>query len=191
MLLLLEHYRTGLVLSKKLDASLAYLQLQLGTNVCPFDLDYDNWGYFAPLSWTKMLWRTLSVSGFSLHLEYEMMASPRVGDKVVADMFQEYSADKDILTSLQRVRGSMNVIFLSDMVTADGKFIESEMVDKRGLCGIQSKYDFPLECPTEEDEMAWIEFWSDHCQDNYSLPTPLGRWINASHREWEWYHEKI
>jgi len=103
MLLLLQYYRTGLVLSKKLDASLAYLQLQLGTNVCPFDLDYEKWGYFAPLSWTKMLWRTLSVSGYSLHLEYEKMANPRAGDKVVADMFQEYSSDKELLTSLQRM----------------------------------------------------------------------------------------
>ena len=50
VLLLLQHYRTGSVLSMKLGASLAYLQLQLGTNVCPFDLDYDKWGYLAPLS---------------------------------------------------------------------------------------------------------------------------------------------
>ena len=41
VLLLLQHYCTGSSLSMKLDASMAYLQLQLGTNVCPFDLDYD------------------------------------------------------------------------------------------------------------------------------------------------------
>ena len=50
--LLLQHDRTGSILSMKLDASMAYLQLQLGTNVCPFDLDYDQWGHYAPLSWT-------------------------------------------------------------------------------------------------------------------------------------------
>ena len=38
VLLLLQHYCTG-SLSMKLGASLAYLQLQLGTYVCPFDLD--------------------------------------------------------------------------------------------------------------------------------------------------------
>ena len=54
VLLLLQHYRTGSIISMKLDASIAYLQLQLGTNMCPFDLDYDNWGYFVPLSWTKI-----------------------------------------------------------------------------------------------------------------------------------------
>ena len=65
MLLLLQHYHSGSSLSMKLDASMAYLQLQLGTNICPFDLDYERWGHFAPLSWTKMMWKTLKVSVFS------------------------------------------------------------------------------------------------------------------------------
>ena len=39
--LLLQHYNTGSLLSKKLDASLRYLQLQLGTNICPLCLSYD------------------------------------------------------------------------------------------------------------------------------------------------------
>ena len=50
ILLLLQHYRTGSFISMKFDALMAYLQLQLGTNICPFDLDYDKWGYFVPLS---------------------------------------------------------------------------------------------------------------------------------------------
>ena len=39
--LLLQHYSTGSSLSKKLDASIRYLQLQLRTNICPLDLPYD------------------------------------------------------------------------------------------------------------------------------------------------------
>merc|ERR1712086_1075303 len=66
--LLLQHYNTGSSLSKKLDVSIRYLQLQLGTNICPLDLPYDTWSYLAPLSWVKMLWRTLQVSGFTVHL---------------------------------------------------------------------------------------------------------------------------
>ena len=48
--LLLQHYNTGSSLSKKLDVSLRYLQLQLGTNTCPLDLPYDIWTYLTPLS---------------------------------------------------------------------------------------------------------------------------------------------
>ena len=174
LLLLLQHYHSGSSLSMKLDASMAYLQLQLGTNTCPFDLDYDRWGHFAPLSWTKMMWKTLKVSGFSLHLDYEDIPLPRMGDKVVANMFQEYSSDKDLLMSLQRMRGSMKVMFLSDMVTADGKRIEPEMIKKHNQGCSQSKYAFPPECPTEAYEEAWMKFWRYHCGENFCLPTPLG-----------------
>ena len=78
--LLLQHYKTCSSLSRKLDASIAYLQLQLGVNTCPFDLDYEDWHYMAPLSWVKMLWRTLQVTGFELHLKYESIPFPRSGE---------------------------------------------------------------------------------------------------------------
>ena len=62
--LLLQHYNTCSPVSDKLNASLKYLQLKLGTNKCPLDLQYEEWGYLAPLSWINMLWKTLQVTGF-------------------------------------------------------------------------------------------------------------------------------
>jgi hypothetical protein len=54
--MLMQHYHTSTNLSRKLDALLRYLQLQLGTPHNPFLLDYAVWGHLAPLSWVKMLW---------------------------------------------------------------------------------------------------------------------------------------
>jgi len=54
--MLMQHYHTSTSLSKKLDASLRYLQLQLGTPHNPLLLDYNAWGHLAPLSWVKRLW---------------------------------------------------------------------------------------------------------------------------------------
>ena len=67
--LLLQHYRSGSAIGKKLDHSLSPLQLQIGTNIFPLDLDYGEWGKFAPISWIKMLRKTLHVSGFGVHLK--------------------------------------------------------------------------------------------------------------------------
>jgi hypothetical protein len=53
--MLMQHYHTSTNLSRKLDASLRYLQLQLGMPHNPLLLDYDTWGHLAPLSWVKML----------------------------------------------------------------------------------------------------------------------------------------
>jgi hypothetical protein len=48
-------YHISTNLSKKLDASLRYLQLQVSTPKNPFFQDYSRWGKLAPLSWVKML----------------------------------------------------------------------------------------------------------------------------------------
>ena len=68
--MLLQHYHTGTPLSNTLDASIRYLKFQSRTNICPLNLPCDTWVYLAPLSWIKMLWRTIQVSGFTVHLKY-------------------------------------------------------------------------------------------------------------------------
>jgi hypothetical protein len=45
--MLLQHYHTSTNLSRKLEASLKYLQLQLGTPHNPITLDYDKWRHLA------------------------------------------------------------------------------------------------------------------------------------------------
>jgi hypothetical protein len=66
MNMLMQHYHTSTNLSRKLDTSLRYLQLQLGMPHNPFLLEYAVWGHLAPLSCVKMLWRTLH--HFDIHL---------------------------------------------------------------------------------------------------------------------------
>ena len=98
----------------------------------------------------------MNVSDFAFHLAYDEIPMPRMGDKVVAEMFMNYTSDRETLEALQRVRGSMNVMFLSDMVTADGKALEHNMTCPEAWSSVSSKYDFPLECPTEKDERTWL-----------------------------------
>jgi hypothetical protein len=76
--MLMQHYHTStnLNLSRKLDASLRYLQLQLGTPYNPLLLNYAAWGYLAPLSWVKMLWRTLHHFNIHLHMAYPNIVFP-------------------------------------------------------------------------------------------------------------------
>ena len=88
------------------------------------DLNYDDWAYLAPLAWVKLLWRTLQVTGFQLHLKYDELPAPRRGDVVILELAMEAGLDKDDLMSISRVKGKLGVVFLSDMTTADGKHLE-------------------------------------------------------------------
>ena len=79
----------------------------------------------------------MDVSGFSLHLAYDELELPRMGDQNVADMFMSYTDDKETLMALQRVSASLNVLFLSDVVTADGKVLQVKVVGHIRVDGVQ------------------------------------------------------
>ena len=100
--MLLQHYHTSTNLSRKLDASLRYLQLQLGTPHNPITLDYDKWGYLAPLSWVKMLWRLLYHFGIHLHMERVTIPSPRERDQVVMESIIGKVLNRKTIGSLSR-----------------------------------------------------------------------------------------
>jgi len=118
--MLLEHYHTSTNLSKKLDASLRYLQLQLGMPHNPITLDYDKRGYLATLSWVKMLWTSLHHFNIHLHIECATILSPRERDQVLMELKLEKVLNRKMIRSLSRCRGSLEIIFLSDMTTAVG-----------------------------------------------------------------------
>jgi hypothetical protein len=80
--MLLQHYHTSTNLSRKLEASLRYFQLQLGTPHNPITLDYDKWGHLAPLSWVKKVWRSLHHFIIHLYMECATIPSPRERDQV-------------------------------------------------------------------------------------------------------------
>jgi hypothetical protein len=82
-----EHYHVSTTLSKKLDASLGYLQLQVGTPQNPFTQDYSRWGKLAPLSWVKMLWKSIHYFNITLHMLFPTIASPQAQPGYYGDYF--------------------------------------------------------------------------------------------------------
>jgi hypothetical protein len=136
--MLLQHYHTSTNLSRKLDSSLRYLQLQLGMPHNPITLDYDKWGHLAPLSWVKMLWRLLH--HFNVHQR----------DQVVMELIFGKNIDKNTIRSLSRCHGTLEIIFLSDMTAADGRYLEQFVFDPGGKVS-RSKYKFPQESPAKKD----------------------------------------
>jgi hypothetical protein len=68
--MLMQHYHASTNLGRKLDESLRYLQLQLGTPHNPLTLGYAKWGQLLLLSWVKMLWRLLHHFDIHLHMEF-------------------------------------------------------------------------------------------------------------------------
>ena len=57
-------------------------------------------------------------------MAYPIIATPREHDQVVMEMFFSESLDAPTIRSLCRCRVALDVLFLSDITTADGRYLE-------------------------------------------------------------------
>jgi len=120
----------------------------------PITLDCDKWGYLAPLSWVKMLWRSLHHFNIHLHMECAPILSPRERDQVVMELILEKVLNRKTIRKSSRCGGSLEIIFLSDMTTANGRYLEQFVFDPGSK--VTSKYN------AKKDWEAWFNFWHDY-----------------------------
>jgi hypothetical protein len=164
--MLFQHYHVSTNLSRKLDALLRYLQLQLGTPRNPLMLDFTKWGHLTPLSWVEILWKSLHDFNIQLYISFPMIPNQREQDQVIMDIFFLQDLGSDNIQSLNRCRGAMEAIFLSDLSPADGRYLEHFIFDP-GLATAGSTYKFPRERLTRDNWDTWVNFW-------HSYTTTLG-----------------
>ncbi len=77
------------------------------------------------------------------------------------DIFFLQDLGSDNIKNLNRCRGAMKAIFLSDLSTADGKYFE-HFIFNPGLATVGSTYIFSREKPTREDWDTWVNFWQSY-----------------------------
>ena len=120
-------------------------------------------------------------------MECVTILSPRERDQVVMELIIGKVLDRKTIGSLSRCQGSLEIIFLSDMTTADGRYLEQFMFEP-GSKGARSNYKFPRKSPTKKDWDTWFDFWHNYTAIGDKLHTPLQAWKSSTHRRWIWYY---
>jgi len=90
-------------------------------------------------------------------MECATIPTPREVDQVVMELILGKVLVRKTIQSLSRCRGSLEIIFLSDMTTADDRYLEQFVFDP-GSKVAWSKYKFPREPPAKKDWDAWFNF---------------------------------
>ncbi len=121
--ILQQHYGTQSTVGQKLTCSLHWLQLQLGHNDNPLLLDYSKWHHLTCRSWWVELWQSLHNSPVQLRLSYGRQLPPRRNDVTIMSFLMDCDLPMNILTVMNRCRNFLHALFLSDITTADGKFL--------------------------------------------------------------------
>jgi hypothetical protein len=152
-----QNYHVSTTFSKKLDASLGYLQLQVGMPQNPFTQDYSRWGKLAPLSWVKMLWKSLHYFDTTLHMLFPTIAPPWECNQVIMEIIFSQNFYFTEITQINRCRVYLQTLFLSDIMTADRKYLE-HFVFNPGSNTCCSRYTFLREKPARQDWDLWVIF---------------------------------
>jgi hypothetical protein len=84
---LLQHYAAGFTISKKLEASLEAMQLEIGCTGNPLNEDYATLGPLAIEGWVKAVWEQASHYGYKVALDYPTEELPCKNDCSLMSIF--------------------------------------------------------------------------------------------------------
>lgn len=188
--ILLQHYNTSSIIGNKLTCSIHLLQLQISTNSNPLCLSHRKFGHLAPPSWLNSYWESLNKYPIDLHLDYDVIPPPHQFDNTIMSFLLQYQyiPTAPILTSINRCRCFLNLLFLSGMTTADGRLLDPELICINAPPR-KSNY-FPPEHPTQDNWLTWIDIWNRALGRHLLLPKALGEWEHPSHFHWHWYYDE-
>jgi hypothetical protein len=120
-------------------------------------------------------------------MAYPNIAFPWERDQVIMEIFLSANLSPEAIRSLGRCRVLLESIFLSDLTTADGKYLEDFVFIPSGR-EKASTFKFPRERPTWSDWNLWFDFWHSFTTTGDKLKVPLGNWISPTHHIWKWYY---
>ena len=83
------------------------------------------------------------------------IAAPRLGDQWLIRLFIRLGYSGQELERLNRVRISVQVLFLSDTLGASGKLLDTKYLRRRKVDDKWSDYNFPQEKPPNKDVKLW------------------------------------
>ena len=186
--LFLQHWDNPAPIGQTLRACMQALQLQCGCVGCPLSEPFYPMGEVCDHSWLTSFWEVVDRYKLHLFIDYEILSYPRENDDTIMRLAIGLGYTVEMLRSINRCRLAICALFLSDITTADGKFLNPMRMQPGVDYSSFSKYKWPKECPSTHDWEVWTSFCSRITLPDGSLLRSLGKWKSISHRKWDWYY---
>jgi hypothetical protein len=186
--MVLQHYGAPTTLGQKLKATLEALQVEIGCNGNPLSEQYNSHGILTTPSWIKSVWERSNQFNLEFILDYNRIHAPRKNDITIIELLLSNGVTGLELRKMNKCRLKLHAIFLSDITTASGRYLEEWVFGSRK--GRQSRIKFHCEDPNTNDWDLWDTFWVAWLNRNGTVPHKLGHWINNQHQQWDWFFDK-
>jgi hypothetical protein len=177
-----KKHSTGLLLRHTCEA----MKLELGTNGFLLSNSWD----LSPLatdSWIKSTWEFVVRYGISIHDDLPAFHPIRYHDQLLIPLFYKIGFRGSSLRLVNQCRLFLRVTWLSEIVTADGRYIENSAVEKPYGLSSKAEFIYPAQVlPPDSSWKLWREGLSRICSDRLTLLQPLGPFIRADTIQW-WF----
>ncbi len=131
------------------------------------------------------IWKFMNKAHLTIQVQQAFMPKPpQQHDISIMDFFVQQNTHCSDLRVINRCRIYLQVLFLSDICSADGKSILSECCRGQRPLDRHSSLNWPIQ--PRPPNSAW-KTWQTALatlHTNGTLHTPLGAWASPTHQEW-------
>ncbi|CAJ1966523.1 unnamed protein product [Cylindrotheca closterium] len=121
--MILRHMSGGTKTGAYMDANLQAHQLETGTSFGLLQQDYQNTSILASDTWLKRVWKELESLDMYMAFDSPALSLRCHHDALLIDLFMDLEVDQDDLLWLNWCRMFLQVATVSDITTADGRYI--------------------------------------------------------------------
>jgi len=169
-----------------MQISYLLLLVELGMSFQPLQVDYKRHNHLVTHTWMKMFWEKVSMFGMTVTTSEESWGFPREGDEFIMQVILQAGYRTEDLWRINKVRVLLQVLFMSDILTASGNMISSEVLSPRPRGEARSTMRWPNKQPTTSDMDLWRNAMRAICPSQ-GLSQGVGQFIRQMHRSWKWY----
>ena len=184
--LFLGHLRIQDRTGQLIHIDMSYLQLLAGCGTLFLNQDENNFKWLET-GWLQSLWSF--ASKYSLKFLYPtgwVPPKPRSYDMFLMDFFQQCKLTVKDMRVLNRCRLYLQVLTVSDIMTADGKAILPAIKTGQLLDDRPSNLLWPTQGrPSPQEWNIWKQHLA-HMENKGKLVQPLGKWIASTHQRWRY-----
>ncbi len=158
---------------------------ELGLSFTPLQESYSHYSFLVTHSWMKMLWEKVSKFDIKIVMMAASQKFPRECDQFIMQDLAWKGYDSDALLWLNKIWISLQLLFMSDILTASGNIM---YIDILSHCLPEvSNLDmrWPQEQPTNLDMQLWKNAMLSICPSRCTTHS-VGRFISNTHRLWHW-----
>jgi hypothetical protein len=183
---LLMHFGCGTATGRFMQISYSLLLVELGMSFQPLQMDYKKYSHLVTHTWMKMLWEMVSMFRIIVTTMSALGGFPREGDDFIMQVIMRAGYTSEEVKRINRVRVSMQVLFMSDILTASGHMIAPDILSPRPRGETRSSVRWPNKHPTSSDMTLWSNAMQAICPRR-CLGRGVSRFVNKTHRIWKWH----